>query len=212
MTSVFSDFLLALLSAHSIFPLSCHAIQISGCLVLVPYLLGKHVLCEGECALSSGEQEGRNEWWHWEQGIKVEELCRIAGNDGWGFCNLKSAPQAPLVLVKVNILLFYKLTSLNSCIFLSPLFVAQSFLHVQVLSVATPVLHWKVSVKCRCLKGFPFGLAWCLEVPSVSTGGLDLISKGLKLMILSMVEFYCSSGGLKPSATLWPLPSQSNSI
>lgn len=141
MTSAFSDFLLALLSAHSVFPLSCYAIQISGCLVLVPYLLGKHVLCEGECALSSGEQEGRNEWWHWEQGIKVEELCRIAGNDGWGFCNLKNAPQAPLVLVKVNILLFYKLTSLNSCIFLSPLFVAQSFLHVQVLSVATPVLH-----------------------------------------------------------------------
>lgn len=57
-------------------------------------------------------------------------------------------------------------------------------------------------MKCRHLKGFPFGLTWCLEVPSVSTGGLDLISKGLKLMILSMVEFYCSSGGLKPSATL----------
>lgn len=73
---------------------------------------------------------------------------------------------------------------------------------MQVLSIFTSLLHLKVSVKCRLLKGFPFGLAWYLEVPSVSTEGSDLISKGLKLMILSMVEFYCSSGGLKPSATL----------
>lgn len=179
-------------------------------LILVPYLLGKHVLWEGECASSSWWKEGRNEHWYWEQGVKVEELYR---NWWMGFfCRLKSVSWAPLVLVKVNILLFYKLIFLEGCIFLSPLFVARSFLHVPVLSVATPVLHWKVSVKCRCLRGFPFGLAWCLEVPSMSAGGLNLISKGLKLMILSMVEFYCSSGGLKPSATLWPLPSQSNSI
>lgn len=36
----------------------------------------------------------------------------------------------------------------------------------------------------------------------MSSEVLDLISKGLKLMILSMVGFYCSSGGLKTSATL----------
>lgn len=57
-----------------------------------------------------------------------------------------------------------------------------------------------------------FYQAWCLEVPGMSTEVLDLISKGLKLMILSMVGFYCSSGGLKTSATLWPLPTQFNPI
>lgn len=36
----------------------------------------------------------------------------------------------------------------------------------------------------------------------MSSEVLDLISKGLKLMILSMVGFYCSSGGLKTLATL----------
>lgn len=110
--------------------------------------------------------------------------------------------QAPLEFVKANTLVFYKLAFLKCCVFFSPLFVPQSSLHMRVLFISTLLLHLKVSVKCRRLKGFPFGLAWCLEVPSVSIGGLDLISKGLKLMILSMVEFYCSSGGLKPSATL----------
>lgn len=64
-------------------------------------------------------------------------------------------------------------------------------------------------MRCTGLEGiyyFPFffffNQAWCLEVPAMSNEVLDLISKGLKLMILSMVGFYCSSGGLKTSATL----------
>lgn len=44
--------------------------------------------------------------------------------------------------------------------------------------------------------------AWSLEVLALSCEVLDLISKGLKLMILSMVGFYFSSGELKTSATL----------